>query len=90
MTTLTKTLTFDEMVKLEPRLAALKERAFVTWQSRRWSRQELLRNWYRGIKPAMVKLVGFGAAVPELRNTQAYDFAYQYLYGILTTGREVN
>jgi len=53
MTTLTKTLTFDEMVKLEPRLAALKERAFVTWQSRRWSRQELLRNWYRGIKPAM-------------------------------------
>ena len=83
------TLTFNDMIRLEPRLAALKEKAFVTWQSRRWSQQEQERNWYLGIKPEMIKLVGFGAAVPALKSSVAYNYCYQYLYDILITGREV-
>jgi len=90
-TTLTvNTLTFNDMIRLEPRLAALKEKAFVTWQSRRWDRKEQERNWYLSIKPEMIKLVGFGAAVPALKSSAAYDYCYQYLYNILITGREVN
>ena len=84
------TLTFSDMVKLEPRLAVLKEKCFVIWQAMRFSRRELERNWYLSIKPEMIKLVGFGAASPALRSCGAYDYAYQYLFNILMTGREVN
>ena len=91
METLTiNTLTFNDMVKLEPRLAVLKEKCFVIWQAMRFSRTELQRNWYRGIKPEMLNCVGFGAASPALRNCEAYDYAISILFNILMTGREVN
>jgi hypothetical protein len=88
MDTLTvNTLTFNDMIKLEPRLARLKEKAFIVWQSRRWSRTELRRCWYLELKPEMLRLVGFGAAVPALRSYEAYDYCYQHLYSFLNIGK---
>jgi hypothetical protein len=89
-TLMTNKLSYSDMVKLEPRLATLKEKCWVIWQAMHFSRTELQRNWYRSIKPQMCKLVGFGATVPELRSCEAYDYCYQYLFNILLTGREVN
>ena len=83
-------LNFNDMTKLEPRLAALKEKAFIVWQSRRWSRTELQRCWYLELKPEMIRLVGFGAAGPALRNCAAYDYCYQHLYSVLMTGKGVS
>ena len=34
----TNTLTFNDMIRLEPRLADLKEKCFVIWQAMRFSR----------------------------------------------------
>ena len=84
------TLTFNDMVALEPHLAALKDKTFVIWLAMRFSRTELQRRWYLEVKPQMCKLVGFSAAIPALRNCESYDYAYQYLFNILMTGREVN
>ena len=81
------TLTFNDMVKLEPRLVVLKEKCFVIWQAMRFSRREIERRWYLEIKPEMLKCVGFGAAVPELKNGEAYDYCYQHLYSVLMTGK---
>ena len=78
----TNKLSYSDMVKLEPRLAVLKEKCFVIWQAMSFSRRELERRWYLEIKPEMLKCVGFGAAVPALRNCQSYDFAYGVLYNI--------
>jgi hypothetical protein len=86
----TNKLSYSDMVKLEPRLAVLKEKCWVIWQAMRFSRRELERNWYLSIKPTMLKCVGFGAASPALRSCESYDYAYQYLFNILMTGREVN
>jgi len=86
----TNKLSYSDMVKLEPRLAVLKEKCFVIWQAMSFSRRELERRWYLEVKPEMIKLVGFGATVPALRSCEAYDFCYQYLFNILMTGREVN
>ena len=83
-------LSYNDMIKLEPRLAVLKEKCFVIWQAMSFSRRELERNWYLEIKPQMLKCVGFGAAVPELRTCEAYDYCYQYLFNILMTGKEAN
>ena len=80
-------LSYNDMIKLEPRLAVLKEKCFVIWQAMSFSRRELERNWYLEIKPQMLKCVGFGAAVPELRTCEAYDYCYQYLFTILMTGK---
>jgi|GEM_PF-5857515 hypothetical protein len=84
------TLIFNDVIKLEPRLAALKGKAFIVWQSRRWSRTELQRCWYLELKPEMLRLVGFGAAVPALRSFEAYDYYYQHLYSVLNTGKAAN
>ena len=83
----TNTLTFNDMVKLEPRLVVLKEKCFVIWHAMRFSRRELERNWYLSIKPEMLMCVGFGAASPALRSCAAYDYAYQHLYSVLMTGK---
>ena len=87
----TNTLTFNDMIRLEPRLAVLKEKCFVIWQAMSFSRTELQRNWYRGIKPEMLKCVGFGAASPALRNCESLRLLLSIsLLTILMTGREVN
>ena len=39
----TNTLTFNDMIRLEPRLAVLKEKCFVIWQAMSFSRRELER-----------------------------------------------
>jgi hypothetical protein len=83
----TNTLTFSDMVKLEPHLAALKDKTFVIWLAMRFSRTELQRRWYLEVKPQMCKLVGFSAAIPELKNGEAYDYCYQHLYSVLVTGK---
>jgi hypothetical protein len=39
--------------------------------------------WYREFKKEVCALVGWSAIVPELRNSQAYDAVYDYLYHLL-------
>jgi hypothetical protein len=80
------TMTFSQMVALEPRLGELRERARVLWL-RHMTPTGINRAWYLDLKPTMLKCVGFGAAVPELRNCQSYDFVYGVLYNVLITGR---
>ncbi len=83
------TMTFAQMVALEPRLAELRERARTLWLGH-MAATEINRAWYLDLKPTMLKCVGFGAAVTGIRNCESYDFCYQYLFNILMTGREVN
>jgi hypothetical protein len=90
MEAMINTLTFSDMVQLEPRLAALREQAREIWHEHYDSRKELERAWYRDIKRQMLSLVGFGSAVPELRNATSYDYCYQFLYALLMSGQEVN
>lgn len=42
-------------------------------------------NWYgpRNFRAAVVRLVGWEATNPMLRNPNAYDVAYDYLYSLL-------
>jgi len=83
------TMTFVNMIEYEPRMATLREQAREIWHEHYDSRKELERFWYRIVKQQMLHLVGFGAAVPELRNAASYDYAYQFLYTLLLTGKEV-
>jgi hypothetical protein len=72
-------LTWEEMVKIEPRLGKLLkeiEKADTTAECRSTL-------WHLNFKPKMAKLVGIGApdSAPErLRTSKAYDLAYRRLY----------
>ena len=78
-------LTFESLCALEPQLRILALACRHYWLSRH-SDRETERRWFLEIKPAMAKLVGDCANNPELRSSQAYDMAYQYLYDLLTVG----
>jgi len=43
---------------------------------------EVENTWYRDIKPAMVKLVGYNSE--HLRKSASYDIAYQTLFNALS------
>jgi hypothetical protein len=82
-------LTFKFLTALEPRLRELADDCRRYWLSHEADDRETERVWYLRFKPAMSRLVGFGCDTPELMTSQAYDTAYQALFNILTTGREV-
>lgn len=70
------TLTFDDLVKLEPRLQALYQRA------QRFDPDAgncYINAWYREFKPVLVRLVGWESKHPNItvRGTRAYNLAYQ-------------
>ncbi len=81
--------TWDDLVRLEPRLAALRAEVerVTAWNGQRFCANE---HWYgyngeSGIKPKLVRLVGVRAENPDpdLHSMAAYDVAYQTLYALL-------
>ena len=81
-----ETLTFKEMVALEPELKTLfHDAAAITDDDPEFCANE---TWYREFKGRILSLVGHGAVVPELRWPAAYDLATQTLYDLLPGCRE--
>jgi hypothetical protein len=81
MSTGRKVLTFDALVKTEPRLAELYAKAAkVDSSSSNFCANAV---WYGQFKPALEQLVGFEARKPLLRSRDAYDLAYDVLYDLL-------
>jgi hypothetical protein len=77
----TDKLTWDGLVKLEPRLALLLNEIKVTRRESRikgLQRWQLDNLWYGKFKPAMCELVGFGVR-GTLGSIKAYDIAYEKL-----------
>jgi len=70
-------MTFTEICNLEPRLHALYKDA-CTIQPHK-NRADYYDRWLTYIKQPMVKLVGYGAENPALRNSAAYDLAFRVL-----------
>ncbi len=81
--------TWDDLVRLEPRLAGLRAEIerITARDGQRFCANE---HWYGyngepGIKRKLVRLVGFRAQSPDpvIRSMAAYDVAYQTLYALL-------
>lgn len=92
MTTQTEDITFDSLVKIEPRLyLLLKEAQQYRIEHYERSPNGYLDTWYKVIKPKLVKLVGYSAEgpEPELHTSRAYDICYQFLFYALTSKRLV-
>jgi hypothetical protein len=75
---------FEKLCELEPRLVDLAELVKTLAPTH----ATIFRCWYGdattdGIKDVLVALVGYGAANPQLRNSESYDAAYDYLLGRL-------
>jgi hypothetical protein len=71
-------VTFQQLVRIEPRLKELAARAAAI----DGSDPDFCANrvWYGTFKPALLKLVGWEATHPLLKSEAAYDAAYDYLY----------
>lgn len=87
-----KTLTWETLVELEPRLAHLRAMASRVRDDGRAAYFCANASWFgydghRGIKPQLEKLVGFYRTASDpsglLTGSQAYDLAYDTLYGLL-------
>ena len=74
-------LTFADLCKTEPRLGELYIKVHLLSQ-RHMNSSEVENTWYRDIKPAMVKLVGYNSE--HLRKSASYDIAYQTLFNALS------
>ncbi len=81
--------TWDDLVRAEPRLAVLRSdvEQITAGDGQRFCANAV---WYGyhgepGIKPKLVRLVGFRAEStdPAIRSSEAYDVAYQTLYALL-------
>ena len=74
-------LTFDDLVALERRLAALED-DILTFRRPRLSHWTKLRAWYRRFRPRLVKLVGWRSGHARdsiLGGSEAYTVAYRHL-----------
>jgi hypothetical protein len=71
-------VTFEQLVKIEPRLKDLQSQA----EQIDGSNPDFCANevWYRALKPILLNLVGWEAAHPLLKSKEAYDCAYQRIY----------
>lgn len=85
-------ITWEEIVKIEPRLERLADEARAYKQATRRKRKNVCANdrWYgygewrgKGLRPMLVQLVGWCSPHPELRTCEAYDVAYQHIYSLL-------
>lgn len=77
-------MTFDEMIKIEPKLRKLRDEAIRRSKelpNRNWAKRSAV--WYDEFKPRFIKLVGFGAEKPELRASEDYSIAYEVFIKIL-------
>jgi hypothetical protein len=88
-------MTWNELIKLEPRLLALAKEA-AAYKKNAQGKEYVCANdrWYgngqwrdKGIKERLVLLVGWLAERPELKTMEAYDVAYEYIYNLLPTCR---
>lgn len=83
MQTRTATPTFDALCELEPRLATLREVAAAV-RDRCESRAFCANNvWSVTLKPALERLVGWGAQVEGLQSSAAYEVATREIYDCL-------
>jgi len=74
--------TWQEMVRLEPRLKDLYDEARTIKDEggRYFCANEV---WFTEFKPVLRHLVGWWSKKPDLRSSQAYDSAYQKIYQTL-------
>jgi hypothetical protein len=74
-------VTFEQLVKIEPRLKDLDRQAAEV----DGSDSDFCANrvWYGSLKPTLLKLVGWEAAHPLLKSETAYDVAYEHIYNRL-------
>ncbi|MCL1842260.1 MAG: hypothetical protein FWF79_00425 [Defluviitaleaceae bacterium] len=83
---------FYELCKIEPRLKNLENAVIYYVKKNRKAMYYHLDKWYGfgkfrgdGIKPLLVKLVGWSAENPALSSSKDYDTAYDYLYGLISS-----
>jgi hypothetical protein len=76
-------MSFDEMAKLEPSLAKLKDEALSFMANTPGTYWQRSRKWYQELKPRFKELVGFMAESPALRSCEAYETAYRTFVEIL-------
>ena len=81
-------VTFDELVKLEPKLGSLLEEAKAMKRASPPFCANAVWYGYRGypgIKPRLIRLVGWNSKNPDslLHGERAYDVAYQTIYHAL-------
>jgi len=85
-------LTFSRLCAIEPRLAELEEALKAIRDdsdlpsfcaNHRWMGCTGCATCGGGLKQKLTQLVGWQAAMPELRNENAYDVASDYLYSLL-------
>lgn len=87
----TETLTFEELKKLDPRLAELEAsaRRVAAAEARKRVRCCGNRAWYTMVKPRLVLLVGHlrRDGHPVLSTSAAYDCVYDALYPLMPACR---
>ncbi len=76
-------MTFEEMVKIEPRLGELKDEAIKLMDNSPGTYGRRTKFWYHELKPRFKYLVGIMAKNPDLKSCEAYDIAYRELCTIL-------
>jgi hypothetical protein len=80
-------LTFDDYVRMEPRLGVLMDRARAIAERADSERFCANEEWYCELKPALIELVGFDAdrrdMWPLLSSPQAYDLCYDTVLAAL-------
>ena len=84
---------FYELCEIEPRLKNLETAviAFVAKTYKQGEKYDPDEKWYgfgkyrgEGIKPEMMRLVGFSAENPKIASSADYDTAYSYLYLLIS------
>lgn len=78
--------TWEQLAALDPRLATLAAEAAAVHDDGRPEGFCAHAYWYGRFKPRLLALVGWEAssrAQPALRAMDAYDVAYEHVYGLL-------
>lgn len=78
-----KEICWEELCKLEPRLASLCEEARAIRRNRPNKFYQPDNDWYNSLKPRMSNLVGLGVKDKVLSTSEAYDIAYTMIYDTL-------
>lgn len=83
--TRSRTWTWQRLVEIEPRLAALEGEIRAIKPGRGFCANAVWYGYARrpSLKDRMSRLVGWDATNPALRDPKAYDVAYQHLYKLL-------
>ncbi len=79
----TEHITFEEICRHEPRVAELAKDAQAVRDNLKSDTFCANSIWYNGMRARLIALVGHNAHNPILRNSEAYDIAYDTIYGLL-------